>query len=352
MALTKSGFIMKRKDLFNYIDINYYSATPKYLQLANAIVKAINDGKLKKDESLPSLNELGDEFEIARATVEKSYKHLKEIGVIASVPGKGYFIKNAQLNNPLKILLLFNKLSPHKKVVYDAFVAHIGETASIDFFIYNNDFSFFKKLLSPRITDYTHYVILPHFMEGGSSVHEIINTIPKNKLVLLDKLVPGVTGEFAAIYENFEKDIYNALEEAKEHLSKYHTIKIIFPEYTHFPAEIVRGFERFCDEYAFKHFVVRNLKKEPLNKGEVFITLMEDDLVVLIERIVSMPLKVGTDVGVISYNESSVKKIILNGITTVSTDFQLMGERAALAILSQSVAHEEIPFHLTLRASL
>ena len=343
---------MKRKDFYNFIDIDYYSATPKYLQLANAIIKAINEGKLKKDEALPSLNDLCDEFEIARATVEKSYKHLRSIGVIASVPGKGYFIKNTHLDNPFKILLLFNKLSPHKKIVYDAFVANIGETASIDFFVYNNDFSFFKKLLSSSIDDYTHYVILPHFMEGGGNVHEIINIIPKHKLILLDKLVPRVTGDFAAIYENFEKDIYTALEEAKEHLGKYHTLKIIFPEYTHFPKDIVKGFERFCGEYAFNYAIVRDLKEEPINVGEVFITLMEDDLVVLIERIMSKQLQIGKEVGVISYNESPLKKLLLNGITTISTDFQLMGERAAKAILSKSVAHEEIPFYLNLRASL
>ena len=63
--------------------------------------------------------------------------------------------------------------------------------------------------------DYTHYVIIPHFLEGGENAHEIINTIPKEKLILLDKLVPGVDGNYAAIYENFEKDIYNALEQAE-----------------------------------------------------------------------------------------------------------------------------------------
>lgn len=343
---------MKRKDFYTLIDISYYSATPKYLQLANAIIKAINEGKLKKEDSLPSLNDLCDEFEIARATVEKSYKHLRNIGVIASVPGKGYFIKNVHLDNPLKILLLFNKLSPHKKIVYDAFVANIGETASIDLFVYNNDFSFFKKLLTSRLDKYTHYVIVPHFREGGSTIHDVINTVPKHKLILLDKLVPGVTGDFAAIYENFEKDIYNALEKAKKQLSNYHTLKIIFPEYTHFPEDIVKGFERFCAEYAFKHSIVRNLPEESINKGEVFITLMEDDLVILIESILSKQLKVGKDIGVISYNESSLKKIILNGITTISTDFQLMGECAAEAILNQSVEHVEIPFYLNLRASL
>jgi DNA-binding LacI/PurR family transcriptional regulator len=65
-----------------------------------------------------------------------------------------------------------------------------------------------------------------------------------------------------------------------------------------------------------------------------------------------MKLTVGEDVGVISYNEIPLKKFILNGITTISTDFQQMGERAAQLILENSKAHIEIPFSITLRASL
>jgi DNA-binding LacI/PurR family transcriptional regulator len=63
-------------------------------------------------------------------------------------------------------------------------------------------------------------------------------------------------------------------------------------------------------------------------------------------------LVVGRDVGVISYNETPLKKIILNGITTISTDFKMMGEQAAQLILSKSKEHIEIPFSLTLRPSL
>ena len=46
---------MKKPSVFDHLNIDYYSATPKYLQLANAIVKAINEQKLKKDEMLPSI---------------------------------------------------------------------------------------------------------------------------------------------------------------------------------------------------------------------------------------------------------------------------------------------------------
>jgi DNA-binding LacI/PurR family transcriptional regulator len=79
---------------------------------------------------------------------------------------------------------------------------------------------------------------------------------------------------------------------------------------------------------------------------------MEDDLVLLIEKILATKLKVGKNVGVISYNETPLKKIILNGITTISSDFEMMGKKTAQLILDRSVQHLEIPFYLTIRASL
>jgi DNA-binding transcriptional regulator YhcF (GntR family) len=330
---------MKQPVIFKHLFIDYYSATPKYLQLANCIIKAISEGVLKENDVLPSINELSFEFEISRDTAEKGYKHLKKSGVLGSVPGKGYYVKNTELNQKLKIFLLFNKLSAHKKIIYDAFVASLGDMAAIDFYIYNNDFLFFKKLITQQKADYTHYVIIPHFMEASENVSEIINTIPKEKLILLDKLLPGVSGNYAAVYENFEEDIYNALVQANEQLSKYNTIKIIFPEYTYHPKEILEGYYRYCQQFAFNYKVVHNIEEEPIQKGEVFINLMENDLVILIERILASGLKVGKDVGVISYNETALKRIILKGITTISTDFQMMGEKTAQLILDQSTEH-------------
>jgi len=212
--------------------------------------------------------------------------------------------------------------------------------------------SLFKKILSSKQEDYTHYVIIPHFIEGGENAYEIINTLPKEKLVLLDKKVPGVEGEFAAVYENFSKDIYTALKEAVERLNKYDTLKILFPEHSYYPQEIVDGFCRFCQDYAFNYKVVSNIATEEIKKGEVYISVMEDDLVILIERIMQLGFEVGKDAGVISYNETPMKKIILNGITTISTDFREMGKVAAKLILDGSRNHIEVPFMLTLRDSL
>ena len=343
---------MHPENIFRLITLDEYSVTPKYMQLSNSIVKAIEKGLIANDYLLPSINDLSCELEISRDTAEKAYKHLKKLGVVGSVPDKGFFINNIDIKQPLKIFLLFNKLSTHKKIMYDAFVATIGNEAIIDLYIYNNDYALFRKLLNNKKHDYTNYVIIPHFLEGGEKAHEIINAIPKEKLLLLDQLIPGVDGDFAAVYEDFENDIYNALEQALDNLSRYQTIKIIFPKYTYHPLQILEGFYRFCNQYAFNYEVINNIFKEDIKKGVVYITLMEDDLVHLIEKLIISDVKIGENVGVISYNETPIKKIILNGITTISTDFYLMGEKAAQIILNQSAERVVAPFYLTLRQSL
>jgi DNA-binding transcriptional regulator YhcF (GntR family) len=344
--------IMPRLNILDLIRLDEHSITSKFLQISSSIIREIEKGNMQVGHFLPSINELSFELDIARDTVEKGYKHLKDIGIIDSIPRRGYYIKNTDFRRTLKIFLLFNKLSVHKKNIYDSFFSTLGDHAVIDFYIYNNDFLLFKKFLSEKRNDYTHYVIIPHFIEGGHNVHEVINAIPKDKLLLLDKALPYVTGEYAAAYENFENDIYNALVEAADHLSKYHTIKIIFPAQSYYPPEILKGFKNFCQDYAFAYKIISNIEDEPILPGEVYINVMEDDLIRLVERILLTNLKIGEQVGIISYNEVAIKKIILNGITTISTDFCQMGKIAAELILSNSKKKVEVPFKLTLRASL
>jgi len=271
---------------------------------------------------------------------------------LTSVPGKGFFIANTSFSARTKVCLLFNKLSSHKKIIYDSFSKTLGDKASIDFYVYNNDFSLFKKLLINKKEDYSHYVIIPHFIDAFEPPEDVINMIDKDKLILLDKLIPKINGQFAAIYEDFSKDIYQALTQALAQLSKYHTIKIIFPENSYFPNEILEGFYLFCNQYAFSYAVKSSLKHNEIQKGEAYICLMEDELVELVEKIIALQWKVGQDVGIISYNETPLKRIILDGITTISTDFNMLGSEAAKCILNNSKEHFKVPFHLRLRKSL
>ena len=341
------------KNYLKILSIDEYSITPKYLQLSNAIIRAIETGDIVKDDMLPSINDLSFALDTSRNTIERVYKELKDKGIVSSVPGKGFFISNTDFQKPLKIFLLFNKLSAHKKLIYDAFVATIGELATIDFYIYNNDFYFFKKIMAESFnSDYAKYIIIPHFLDNETKAHEIINTIPKDKLILLDNLVPAINGKFAAIYENFASDVYEALKSLTHKLTKYHNIKLIFPGKTYHSKEILKGFLNFCRQYAFDYEVVESSAIEAIQKDTVYISLTEDDLVELIKKIIASDLKIAKDVGVISYNETALKEIILDGITTISTDFKLMGSKTAEFALSNCHEHFAVPFNVTLRNSL
>jgi DNA-binding LacI/PurR family transcriptional regulator len=61
--------------------------------------------------------------------------------------------------------------------------------------------------------------------------------------------------------------------------------------------------------------------------------------------------KVGKDIGIISYNESPINEIILNGLTSVSTDFCQMGESVAEMILNRKLAKIKCDFHMIRRGT-
>jgi len=340
------------ENIYTFIQFDDYSLTPKYLQLCNSIIKAVQEGNISQDYLLPSINNLSYELEIGRNTVEKAYKYLKRYGFIKSVPGKGYFISCKESQISPSVCLIFNKLSVHKKIIYDTFTKALGVNAIVDLYIYNNDFSLFKHILNLKRDNYSHFVIIPHFVDGGNYADEIINTIPKEKLILMSQLVSGVSGEYGAVFEDFEKEIYNALSAALARLRKYKKIQIIFPENTYHPEAILDGFSKFCMDHQFEHQVIRNIDNACIQAETVYISLMEDDLVVLVKKILETGFKVGAEIGIISYNETPIKQIILNGITTISADFKFMGEMAAKFIKDGLKQQLAVPFYLTLRNSL
>ena len=343
---------MKKKNDFDFIEIDVCSLTPKYRQLMSGVIKAIEHGHFKAGDALPSLNEVTARLELSRDSVERGYAALRKLHIIGSIPGKGFFIEAGQPRSKPQVCFLVNKLSTHKKIVYESFANALGPYALIDCYLFNNDFSIFKRLLQSKKNHYSHYVIMPHFTEGGEKAFELINEIPKHKLVLVDKNLVGVTGNYAAVYESFQWDIYDALVSELAKLNKYQTIKLLFPPRNYYPRDIQRGIKLFCEQYGFGYTLDEDAFQATISAGDLFIVISDDDLVVVLERIVDDGLILGKDVGVISYNEIPLKKILQQGITTVSTDFEQMGMMAARAVMGTCWEQRRVPFKITLRPSV
>jgi hypothetical protein len=251
-----------------------------------------------------------------------------------------------------KIFLLINELSTNKKVFYDAFAEVLEQPVTIDFYVYNSNFTLFKKLLNGRRDGYTHYVILPQFDEGGEKVNELLSTLPKDKLILLDKPLTDVNGGCGAVYLDFKKKVYTSLEKILEPLSKYHTLNLVLSKNAPHATDIAGSFNSFCLQYAFERNVLNTTNKLEIKAGEVYICASDDELIALIEKVKNTNLKVGKDVGIISCNETPLKKYILNGITTLSLDYGQMGRQAAKMILNDNLERVELDCQVNLRSSL
>jgi DNA-binding LacI/PurR family transcriptional regulator len=97
---------------------------------------------------------------------------------------------------------------------------------------------------------------------------------------------------------------------------------------------------------------VESVADSALQVGQVYITVMEDDLLILLERIRTESLQLGKEIGIISYNETPIKRLLFDGISTISTDFETLGRKAAELVLSNERAKWQNPFEFISRASL
>ncbi len=327
--------------------------TPKYKQIVANVINSVEKGDLRKDDQLPSINELSYEYDIARDTVEKAYNELKEKGIINSVKGKGYFIQGLK-DSKLRILLIMNKLSAYKKRIYYSFINTLGDKANVDLHIHHYNAGVFSKIISENLGKYHHYVIMPHFYEDTKQVDvmEVLKKIPADELVLLDKNVEGLKGNYLAVYQDFETDVYDGLTSGLPFFEKYKEIVLVFPDDENYPEEIIKGFRRFCIVNKKQYNIIAQVQEMAIKTQTLYLVIEETDLVEIVKRCIDKNLKIGKDVGIISFNDTTLKEILAGGISTISTHFEAMGSTAATLILEKQHIQIKNPFSLKIRSSI
>src|SRR6266404_7759273 len=120
--------------------VDFQAGKPVYLQLADQIRYAAASGKLRAGEPLPSLRPLAEELRINRNTIAKAYAELEGQGIIETIPGKGFFLKNnhSPFSQQMRQKLLLTEIDEavvmahHLQVDREKFLAMVKER--LDFF--------------------------------------------------------------------------------------------------------------------------------------------------------------------------------------------------------------------------
>ena len=329
------------------ISIQNNLGIPKYKQIILSIEKSIEAGKLVKEDKLPSINKVCLAFSLSRDTVLQAYEELKKRGIIYAISAKGYYVKSVEITIKQKIFLLFDELNIFKEDLYNSLLENMGNNVQVDIFFHHFNIKVFQKLINDSNGNYTKYVIMPTYLVEAAS---IIKTLPVNEVFILDQTNSELK-TYPAVYQNHKKDIYEALLKGKYKIINYNKLILIFPGYRE-PIGMKEGFENFCKDNNFDYEIILEFSNREIEIGEAYIIPSDRDLVAVIEKSKVQNLKLGKDFGIISYNETPLKKVVENGITTISTDFRAMGKIMAEMILKGKKKLIENKSSLIMRNSL
>lgn len=329
------------------IEIKKNIGIPKYKQIISSVEQAITFKKLNLGDQLPSINSIRNKHKISRDTILLAYNDLKTRGVVSSIPGKGYYVSSNSVHITQKIFLLFDELNTFKEDLYNSFLKELGENVEVDIFFHHFNYEVFKKLIFDNIGKYNYYVIMPAKLRG---IAHIIDNLPKDNVYLLDQTNEELK-KYPAIYQPFEKDIFNGLMECVSQIRKYDKLIFLFQEDKQ-PDGLLKGFEKFCLMARINKQIIDSLHNFKIEKGDVIIIPDDRNLIRIIKQIKEQRLKIGVDIGIISYNDTLLKEIVEGGITTISTNFNEMGKRLALMILNRENLKIENNNSLILRNSL
>ena len=311
------------------LEIAETSHKPKYLQLADEIIKQIDDGKLSVNQRLPSVNQIAKELEISRETVFKSLNYLSEKGIVKSSNRRGYFVQKVHVRPQLRIFLMLDKMTAFKEDLYHSFHETIGDAGEVDVFFHHHNFEMFTALIRDNLQNYTHFVIVTFMKEDTT---EILNLIPPEKRIILDYGEPGLQGNYTMVYQDFFVNVLDALTEAQPLLGRYKKLFLVVPHHISHFADVEKGFSAFIAETGFHGKITTEINPAEFEAGNAYFSLRsvdDRDLVKVIKLCRKHQYQLGKDIGLITYNDSPVKEVLEGGITTVAIDFKKMGAMAA-----------------------
>ena len=335
--------------------INTAGNTAIYKQLVSIVEHGLHDGSIAAGELLPSMNELAAKLSISKETVKKAYGILVERGVIVPKQGKGFYAADMSARSRIQVLVIFDKFSVYKQILFNAFAEKLGDTAEITILNHNQSIDLLEYFLDNNLDHYDYYVVAPHFPlddKTQSRAMKQVARIPYRKLIQLDRLQPGLTGNFGAVYQDFENDIYSGLQEGiTSPRKKTKRLRVLTLPTSLYGPVICQGIARFAADYFLPVEFMDGIPEEIL-PGDTFLVLnsqLDAGLVGLVRKIAEKGYTIGKDVFIVSYNEYETNELVLGGLTTVSTDFPEMGRIAAGMILSHKLDKVHSPFHMTKR---
>ena len=316
----------------------------KVTQLADTLSQAISRKEFLEGDSLPSINQLSAQYGVSRDTVFKAFLDLRERGLIDSTPGKGYYV-TSQVTN---VLLLLDQYTPFKEALYNSFVKHLPINYKVDLLFHQYNERLFNTIIRDSIGKYNKYIVMNFDNEKFSTA---LNKINPARLLLLD-FGKFQKNKYFYICQDFDESFYQALLTLKERMHKYRQIVFLFSKGLKHPQSSKDYFIRFCKEQGFLYEIQEDIENLVVRKETAYIAIKQQDVVKAVKQGRLEGLKCGKDFGLLAYNDIPSYEVIDEGITSLSIDWEMMGNEAANFVLNDTPIQKYLPTEVRLRKSL
>jgi DNA-binding LacI/PurR family transcriptional regulator len=142
------------------------------------------------------------------------------------------------------------------------------------------------------------------------------------------------------------------LENQLNLFNKYHSFNLVVSEEDYFDPALINGCSEFCETHGLDFQVLDGLETEDVRAGVIYFTLDDQDLVRAIKYAEANNLEIGKQVGLIAFNDSHFKEILVGGISVLSNQPIRMGEMAAQLINENDKGSHELALQFIPRKSL
>lgn len=316
----------------------------KVTQLADTLSQAISRKEFLEGDSLPSINQLSVHYGVSRDTVFKAFLDLRERGLIDSTPGKGYYV-TSQVTN---VLLLLDQYTPFKEALYNSFVKRLPINYKVDLLFHQYNERLFNTIIRESVGKYNKYIVMNFDNEKFSTA---LNKINPARLLLLD-FGKFEKSKYFYICQDFDESFYQALLTLEDKMHKYRHIVFLFSKGLKHPQSSKEYFIRFCEEQGFSYEIQEDIENLVVQKGAAYIAIKQQDVVKVVKQGRLEGLKCGKDFGLLAYNDIPSYEVIDEGITSLTIDWEMMGNEAANFVLNDASVQKYLPTGVRLRKSL
>ena len=334
--------------IYRYFAEGDHSRT-KHDLLVESITEAIAAKRLRTGHSLPSVNDFIRELSLSRMTILKALNELKDRGIIEARNRVGYFVRNEDVDQQLKVMLVLTAFSSYHEILYNAFMDELkGSNIIVDLFFHHGNARLLRSVMNENIGHYGMYVITPI---SDPELVRIMDAIPESKLLQIVRPVCS-NNNISYISQDFYQEVINALDTVGDRIAAYDEFILVFPGESFHSTDIRKAFTAFCGKRRIRCSVQEEIDTAQVRKNCAYFVIEESHLISLIKAADQQGLKLGSDLGILSYNDTPMKEIIRQGITVISIDFAKLGRMAARYVLDREALKEVIPTTITLRKSL